>query len=721
MKKRTKPLFNGAEIVTSLIYLCAISAALMYVLCRSHVFACTLIMTVVSFGIFMIFYKLRLKKLFSLLTFMGFFLFVDIVCNVIASVGGPPSFMRFIFTSSDFFDPLYAAAAILLFSSIIGFTISYFTAYIPRPCFLLLPALIPLILGARTLGGLPAGLIIFMAAGFFAALLGIARPEDPSENVYIDDGKARRERLAAIGILTTAAIVLLTIFPRSSTTRYAHYLDSVFSKRNRNYYGSQQLSNLRDFARPNTGNNNPGTNTLFVAMTSFPANVASGSYDIYKGEDGWEWTDDSATLTGYPNWESAQSAINCNMIIYKLKRAVADGKLAEYKDDIERLTVDMNYSTTMTINVVDGSNTSVILHPQRTHSVSMIRASEDTTYRNKKDEIFTDEPFGRNASYRLWYYTEQPDEAFLELLEKAGLEQLFGAAFDNGVITAQEYNSFMYQDDYARQYQELVGLDGITPEIQALADEITAGLTNNYQKAQAIEKWFGDAGFVYDLSFTPAEPTAEYFLFKSRRGICTDFATASTLLLRAAGVPARYTEGYVLSEDSKDSEGRYLVTAAQAHAYATAYVSGYGWIEVDGTKYAAVADLEQRIRTFLIIFVIAAAVIGTLVIVFRKQLSELLFAISFRLKNKNDRIRAVYFRTRKLACLISERDPETTTAEEVRSIISRSLYIDSEITAITDAANELMYSGSSAETSADDEQLYRDYKIICEKKRSMKK
>ncbi|MDE7229638.1 MAG: hypothetical protein K2N56_04080, partial [Oscillospiraceae bacterium] len=370
MKKRTKSLFNGAETVTSLVYLCAISASLMYVLCRSHAFVCTLIMTAVSFGIFMIFYKLRMKRLFSLLTFAGFFLFVDIVCNVIASVGGPPSFMQFIFTSSDFFDSSYAAAAILLFSSIIGFTISYFTAYMPRPCFLLLPALIPLILGARTLGSLPAGLIIFMAAGFFAAILGIARPEEPSENVYIDDGKARRERLAAIGILTTAAIVLLTIFPRSSVTRYAYYLDSVFTTRNRNYYGSQQLSNLRDFARPPPGTNNPGTTTLFPAGTSFPANVASGSYDIYKGKDGWEWTDDTATLTGYADWESAQYNINCNTIIYKLKRAAADGKLAEYKDDIDRLTMDMNYSTTMTINVVDGSNTSVILHPQRTHRVS---------------------------------------------------------------------------------------------------------------------------------------------------------------------------------------------------------------------------------------------------------------------------------------------------------------------------------------------------------------
>lgn len=720
MKKSTKPIFNGAEVATSLIYLCAISAALMYVLCKSHAFVCTVIMSALSFGIFMVFYKLRLKRIYSLLTFVGFFILVDVICNAIAASQSPPSFMQFIFTSSDFFNPFYAAAAILLFSSIIGFTTSYFTAYMPRPCFLLLPAFIPLILGARTTSGLPAGLIIFMAAGFFAAMLGIARPEKPTENVYIDDKKARRERLAAIGALTAAAAVLLTIFPRSSTTRYGQYLDSVFTRRNRNYYGSQSLTNLRNVARPNTGNNTPGTNTLFVASTTFPANVSSGSYDIYNGKDGWEWIDDSDTVMGYSNWEHAQRSINCNNIIYKLKRAAAAGKLSEYKNDINSLTIDSNNTATMMINVVDGSNTAVILHPQRTFGAQIYGSAKDT-YRNRKDEIFTADPFGRNASYMLEYYIEQPNESFLELLEKVDLEQLLSAAYDEEVITAAEYNSFIYQDDYARQYRELVDNNGVTPEIQTLADEITRGLTNDYQKAMAIERWFGDAGFVYDLGFSPDEPTAEYFLFKSKRGICTDFATASALLLRAAGIPARYTEGYVLSEKSMDSYGRYLVTSAQAHAYATAYISGYGWIEIDGTKYAEEETAEEQIRTVMIILVVITSVASVLVIVFRKQLSELLFAISFRFKKKNDRIRAVYFRTRKLACSISGGDPKTTTAEEVRDIISRTLYIDTEISAITDAANELLYSGSTTAADADEMQLYRNYKIISRKKRSMKK
>lgn len=720
MSKKAKTLFNNAEILTSLIYLCAISAALMYVLCKSHAFVCTVIMTAVCFGIFAMFYYLRLRRLLSLLAFVGLFILVDLVCSAVSAIQRSPSFIQFIFTSSDFFNPFFAAAAILLFSAIIGFTASYFTVYTPRPCFLLLPAFIPLILASRTTNGLPAGLIIFMAVGFFAASLGIARPEKPGENVYIDDGGARIERAAAIGLLTVAAAVLMIIVPRVERTKYSQYLDTVFSNRNRNFYGNQALSDFNNTALPNTGNNTLGTNTLFVAATNFPANVARGSYDLYTQGEGWKWLEDPVILTGYPGWESGQRAINCSVLINKLKQAADAGKLSEYKEDIDNLTASGNYSATMTITVVDDSDTSVVLHPQRTYS-ALINNYTDDIYRNRKDEIFTERAFGKNATYRLQYYTEQPNESFLELLGNVELEDLLAAAFDEGVITASEYNNFLYQDDWAYQYQALVRKIGVTPEIQALADEITEGLDNNYRKARAIESWFGEAGFIYDLDFVPSELTADYFLFESKRGICTDFATASTLLLRAAGIPARYTEGYVLSPDSKDSYGRYRVTAAQAHAYATAYIDGYGWIEVDGTKYAEIESTEDKVRDFMIIFVIIAGVMGILAVIFRRQLSELLFSISFKFKSKNDRIRAVYLRTRKLACSIAGRDPNTATAEEVRDIISRSLYTDEEAAAITDAANELLYGGDIHEINADEMQLYRDYKTICHRKRSMKK
>lgn len=721
MKKQIKPIFNGAELATSLVYLCSISAALMYVLCKDHAFVCTVIMTAVCFGIFWIFYKLRVKRIFSVLTFVGLLILVNVVCSAVGGSYGEESFMRFIFTSSDFFNPIYAAAAILLFSMIIGFSSAYFTVYLPRPCFLLLPAFIPLILAARTAGGLPIGLIIFMAVGFALASMGLARPESPRGEVYIDDKRARRERLLAMGALGIAAALMLMIVPKAETTRYGQLVDSVLLRpRNRNYFGTQQLSNFQDRSLPNRGNNTLGTNALFVAITNSPRNVSKASFDLYLGEDGWSWAADDDATMGYANWENTQRTLNYSLLINKLKHGVSLGKLAEYKDELDGVPAIPGSAATMTIAVTDGSNTAVILHPQKTYGVS-ITGYDDRVYRNSKDEMFTRDPMGTNAAYLLNYYTELPNVEFIDMLERVDFERLLADAVYEEVITGSEYNSFVSESDYARSYRSGLEQDGLLgcdePRIKELADKITAGLSNDYEKAMAIEQWFGEEGFVYDLDFVPDESTAEYFMFDSKRGICTDFATASTLLLRAAGIPARYTEGFVMPEDIRDDLGRYVVTAAQAHAYAEAFIEGYGWLEVDGTHYAAVSSsVEEALRNAAIVIVIITVVLGTLAVIFRKQISEFLFMISLKFKNKDGRIRAVYLRTRKLACSISERDPKTATAEEVLDIISRTLYITDEAEEIAAAANELFYGGTSPD--ADDRQLYRNYKTIYKRKRS---
>src|SRR5262249_8368519 len=71
------------------------------------------------------------------------------------------------------------------------------------------------------------------------------------------------------------------------------------------------------------------------------------------------------------------------------------------------------------------------------------------------------------------------------------------------------------------------------------------------------------------------------FLFKTRAGHCEYFATATVLLLRMAGVPARYATGFAALEYSR-LENAYVVRARHAHAWAKAYVNG-SWIDIDTT------------------------------------------------------------------------------------------------------------------------------------------
>lgn len=82
----------------------------------------------------------------------------------------------------------------------------------------------------------------------------------------------------------------------------------------------------------------------------------------------------------------------------------------------------------------------------------------------------------------------------------------------------------------------------------------------------------------------------EFFMFTQKKGYCVHFATAATMMFRAAGIPARYVEGYVLrpsdyTNAEKTSDGRYRITLTdvQAHAWVEIWDDDLGWVVYDAT------------------------------------------------------------------------------------------------------------------------------------------
>lgn len=717
MKKRSKPVFNGAEIVTALVYLCAISAVMMYLLCRDYVVICTVIMTALCTGVYMLFYTFRNRRLVSFVIFASMFVMVLMISAAVRAVSGSMAIFEFIYNASDHFSLLPAVSCILMFSFVVTYPVFYFTVRIPRPFFLLLPALAPLILAARTLGRLPAGLTAFLATGYFVAVMGVSRVEYPSDNIYIDDRASRKERLAAFGLFGVIAAALLMIIPRSDETKYSKYLDAAWL--NKAFYGIQS-SGFSQSSVPNTGNNNPPDNLLFYVTTKTPRNIINQSFDIYNGKKGWTYLREYSR--GTSNWRTEQRRLNYNALAYDLKKGTASGKLSNYADALAALPdipLESLYASTMMIQMMDRSNTTVVRHPAGTYN-ARISNSTETIYRNPNDEMFTRNPFGTNASYTLTFFGEPTDPEFARYLSGlSGSEYLalLDAAADEEVIDETTADAFKNAYTQAMEYGSDTIDAAITPRIKELADSITEGLTNDYDKVIAIENWFGRGGFVYDLNFVPQELTAEYFLFTSKRGICTDFATASVLLIRAAGIPARYTEGYLIKTDiaSKDVYGRYEIKADQAHAFATAYIAGVGWVEIDGTKTAAMANSAKYLQLLVFYLVSAAVVIAILCVIFRKRISEAAFAVHYKLCGKTKKIRLLYIRTRKTACGITGAKPASATSGEVRDIISRTLSLGKEAGEITDAADALLYGDGSVQ--ADTKRLYRNYKRILKARR----
>jgi transglutaminase-like putative cysteine protease len=111
---------------------------------------------------------------------------------------------------------------------------------------------------------------------------------------------------------------------------------------------------------------------------------------------------------------------------------------------------------------------------------------------------------------------------------------------------------------------------------------------------QALERFFG-TGFAYSLQLSQRDSrggrSLAEFLVTDRKGHCEYFATATVLLLRQAGIPARYAVGYSAQEFSA-LERAFVVRNRHAHAWALALVDGR-WVTVDTTP-ANWAELEAR-------------------------------------------------------------------------------------------------------------------------------
>lgn len=108
---------------------------------------------------------------------------------------------------------------------------------------------------------------------------------------------------------------------------------------------------------------------------------------------------------------------------------------------------------------------------------------------------------------------------------------------------------------------------------------------------------------VYDLACgdTPAEKDfVEYFLYENHKGYCVHFATAATLLFRAAGVPSRYVEGYIMTDENLNVPDIWkIIPDSNAHAWVEVWDDTLGWVPVEATpgfSQVAIAPQDQNVQ-----------------------------------------------------------------------------------------------------------------------------
>jgi transglutaminase-like putative cysteine protease len=156
---------------------------------------------------------------------------------------------------------------------------------------------------------------------------------------------------------------------------------------------------------------------------------------------------------------------------------------------------------------------------------------------------------------------------------------------DSTIPVADEKGLRAQGSDYpARVRDRYLALpDTVPPRVLALALDLTATASTPYDRALAVEAYLRGFPYTLDVSTPPRDrDVVDTFLFDLEKGYCDYYASAMVVLARAAGLPARLAVGYA-SGTYDWSEGRYVVTEADAHAWPEVYFPNYGWVKFEPT------------------------------------------------------------------------------------------------------------------------------------------
>ena len=135
------------------------------------------------------------------------------------------------------------------------------------------------------------------------------------------------------------------------------------------------------------------------------------------------------------------------------------------------------------------------------------------------------------------------------------------------------------------------------PALEQVISKMNISGATEEKKLLAIRQFFA-ANYSYtnwlgpDKVATTNETPLARFLLTSRSGHCEYFATATVLLLRKLGIPARYAVGYAVHEPSGKG---YVVRERDAHAWCLAWDSRENiWKDFDTTPASWIGEENKR-------------------------------------------------------------------------------------------------------------------------------
>ncbi|WP_369068910.1 transglutaminase family protein [Kineococcus terrestris] len=125
--------------------------------------------------------------------------------------------------------------------------------------------------------------------------------------------------------------------------------------------------------------------------------------------------------------------------------------------------------------------------------------------------------------------------------------------------------------------------EGLPEVVFETAREVTAGAADAYERAALMQRWFrSTGGFTYSTTApNDGGSDAVAAFLQEKSGFCVQYASAMAVMARTLGIPARVAIGFLPGEEVSD--GRWRISAQDAHAWPELWFSGVGWVRFEPT------------------------------------------------------------------------------------------------------------------------------------------
>ena len=179
-----------------------------------------------------------------------------------------------------------------------------------------------------------------------------------------------------------------------------------------------------------------------------------------------------------------------------------------------------------------------------------------------------------------WAY----DAATLDVFAR-GNDTTAGRSYDvssrHPVLDAGDLRAAGNADESVARYTALPS--GLPALVKTTEVQITKGLSNDYDKALALQQFFLDAKnrFIYTTEIPDFTGSPLVAFLTNRAGFCQQYATMYAVMARMAGLPTRINVGF--TQGVMKTPGNWVVSRQNAHAWPEVFFQGIGWVRFEPT------------------------------------------------------------------------------------------------------------------------------------------